>query len=78
MTGQYYNLMDSYNDFRRLSGGGFKNAHVILEKLDTPAEKELYNIIRKVGNSTDLYIDNNDRLTTSGLLITWSDFRIIN
>jgi len=60
-------LMATYPSFNEISGLGFVNARVIPAIVDDPAERELNNLEKVFGVSSDLYFRANDfNLTSSG------------
>jgi hypothetical protein len=59
---EYLTLMDAYPAYRELSGLGFVDAVVKLEKIEDPAKKELYNLKKKYGLLSEAYFDSYNRL----------------
>ena len=79
-------LMATYPSYNEISGLGFPNARVIPVIVDDPAERELNNLEKVFGVSSDLYFRANDfNLTSSGtqildlllgILVKYPDLRL--
>jgi outer membrane protein OmpA-like peptidoglycan-associated protein len=72
------NLMDTYIAYREISDAGFKDARTKIEVLKNPASKELYNIKKIFGTSTDSYFDSYNRLTSNAYLLLDQIIKILN
>ena len=59
------NLMATYPTFNEISGLGFDQARVIQVRIDDPASKELINLEKVFGTSTDVFFRKNDFSLTS-------------
>ncbi len=66
---QQRSLMATYNSFMEMQNNGFTETKIKMEILKDPAEKELNNIIKIFGISTDTYFDSNNKLTSTGYLM---------
>lgn len=64
----------AYNDMIAL---GYKSTRVRTYVLENPAEKEIHNLKKIFGLSSDIYFDNFNRLTSSGYLILDQIVRIL-
>jgi outer membrane protein OmpA-like peptidoglycan-associated protein len=62
-------LMNLYPAFREIRGLGFREAQAKLFNLNDPAEKELFNILKRYETSADLYFDRYNRLTTDAYIM---------
>jgi outer membrane protein OmpA-like peptidoglycan-associated protein len=72
------NLMDTYIAYREISDAGFKNARTKIEVLKDPAARELNNIKKIFGTSTDSYFDSYNRLTSNAYLLLDQIIKILN
>lgn len=75
---QQMNLMATYYAFRELAALGFKDVHTNIEVLKDPAAKEINSLKKIFGVSTDIYFDNNSRLTSTSYLMLDQLVRIMN
>lgn len=66
---QQEGLMECLPAFDELIKAGFRETEVRLHVLDNPAEKELLNLIKIYGSSSDMYFDSYERLTTTGYIL---------
>ena len=66
---QQMTLMEALPAFNELITEGYRDAIVRLQVLKDPSEKELYRIKKNYGVLSDIYFDNNNRLTTSAYVM---------
>ncbi len=66
---QQMSLMAAYPAYREMVAAGYGDAVVTLDLLRDPAEKELFNIVKRYGALTDSYFDGSNRLTTSANVV---------
>jgi hypothetical protein len=66
---QQMSLMAAYPAYRDMIAAGYGDAVVTLVLLRDPAEKELFNIVKRYGALTDSYFDGSNRLTTSANVV---------
>ena len=67
-VGQQMSLMATYPAFTEMISAGFGDAVVVLQLLRDPAERELFNLLKRYGTLTDVWFDNNNNLTTTGIV----------
>jgi outer membrane protein OmpA-like peptidoglycan-associated protein len=72
------NLMATYLSFRELAAKGFSNVRTKIMVISDPAEKELYNVEKIFGTSSDSYFDNNNKLTSTAYLLLDQVVKIMN
>jgi len=72
------NLMATYYAFRELATLGFREVQIKIEVLKDPAAKEINSLKKIFGVSTDIYFDNNSRLTSTSYLMLDQLVRILN
>lgn len=72
------NLMDTYISYNELKRAGFNNVCTKIEVLKDPAAREVYNIIKIFGTSTDSFFDSFNRLTSSAYLFLDQILKILN
>jgi len=75
---QQTGLMGCYPGYSELVKSGFPDAEVTIRPLDSPAEKELLNLMKVYGTSADLYFDSYEGLTTSAYIMLDQVAQILN
>ncbi len=75
---QQMSLMATYPAYKELHGLGFKNIRIKLYVLTDPAEKELFDLVKINGVSTDYYFDISDRLTSNAYIMLDQIVKLLN
>jgi outer membrane protein OmpA-like peptidoglycan-associated protein len=70
--------MDTYIAYKELENEGYKDVRIKVEVLKDPAAKEIYNIKKIFGTSTDSYFDSYNRLTSNAYLLLDQIIKILN
>ena len=65
----YLSLMEVYPSFREITGMGFKSAVAKLNIINTPVEKELFEIRKNYGIQAETYFDTYGRFKASAYLL---------
>jgi len=71
-------LMSTYLPFVDLLNKGFNEVTTRTKVITDPAEKELFNVKKIFGISSDSYFDNNNRLTSTSYLLLDQVVKILN
>ena len=75
---QQMTLMATYIAYKELTNAGFKNVRSKITILNDPAARELNNIKKIFGTSTDSYFDSYNRLTSNAYLLLDQIVKIMN
>jgi outer membrane protein OmpA-like peptidoglycan-associated protein len=75
---QQMSLMATYIAYKGIVNAGFKDAKTKIEILKDPAAKELNNIKKIFGTSSDSYFDSYSRLTSNAYLLLDQIIKILN
>ncbi len=75
---QQMNLMATYIAYRDVEDAGIKDVQTKIVILKDPAEKEIHNIKKIFGTSTDTYFDVYSKLTSSAYLLLDQIVKIMN